>query len=100
MRRLQNGFDFSASQSFNPRTYVRCDKDEAIKYAEEKKFQSTHLCEVRHTTARATIDRLMGFNPRTCVRCDYRPTTKGGLHTSFNPRTCVRCDNDGCAGCL
>ena len=98
---------------FNPRTRVGCDKDEGIKSALERAFQSTHPRGVRHHDKAIQL-RIKGFNPRTRVGCDFAPlprpsackafqsTHPRGVRRDwrrrysrflgFNPRTRVGCD--------
>ena len=58
------------SISFNPRTYTRCDYPQAADCVDNKKFQSTHLHEVRPARVTTLVSGRLGFNPRTYTRCD------------------------------
>ena len=59
----------SALTSFNPRTYMRCDSRTNVIFRDVREFQSTHLHEVRRKSHR-TSSTLCSFNPRTYMRCD------------------------------
>ncbi len=56
-----------------------------------RKFQSTHLQEVRHDLEIHLVD-LKDFNPRTYKRCDTLLNQIRLYLSNFNPRTYKRCD--------
>ena len=58
------------SRGFNPRTYMRCDSFFVSLAARSYWFQSTHLHEVRQSSASFNSTRNRSFNPRTYMRCD------------------------------
>ena len=56
--------------SFNPRTYIRYDKEDCMKLVSVLKFQSTYLYKVRRHGSLFQQVTLRGFNPRTYIRYD------------------------------
>ena len=73
--------------SFNPHTYMRCDKQALAIAQEADKFQSTHLHEVWPGGFHLFF-RLGSFNPHTYMRCDsYKVTEKFGESVSIHTPT-------------
>ena len=78
---------------FNPRTYMRCDCSSSRANWSKRRFQSTHLHEVRPCGAGWSCS-YTSFNPRTYMRCDSPTTLPPTDWSCFNPRTYMRCDCD------
>ncbi len=55
--------------SFNPRTYIRYDRDAAVFKLQQDQFQSTYLYKVRRYLS-CSIYGSWSFNPRTYIRYD------------------------------
>ena len=83
--------------SFNPHTYMRCDKH----YANLPTYNkvSIHTPTWGVTVVITTGVDPVSFNPHTYMRCDLFAWIWGMVETSFNPHTYMRCDNRGKTVC-
>ena len=80
-----------SSHSFNPHTYVRCDRCLCVLLRQDTCFNPHTYVRCDKITIKV-IEIYHRFNPHTYVRCDIFLDDGIFYSRSFNPHTYVRCD--------